>query len=117
MIIIADENIDHSLIKDLSKYHQVISIYFEKRGIDDNSIVKLAMKKENCIILTEDKDFGELVFSHHIKNISVVLLRYSFSERDLIHKIVIQLFNNSFHDLLNKFTTVTPQKIRTRILI
>ena len=116
MIIIADENIDHGLIKDLNSYHQVISIYFEKRGIDDSSIIKLALEKGNCIILTEDKDFGELVFSHHIKNISVVLLRYSFNERELVHKIVVEFFNNSSYDLPNSFTTITSQKIRTRNL-
>jgi predicted nuclease of predicted toxin-antitoxin system len=118
MVIILDENIPlqmrHKLI---ASGFKIISVFEEFRGIDDFRIIQLAQNNENAIILTEDKDFGEWVFAHHIKNISVVFLRYHFSDTKIIIQLVSNLFLERHMDLLNKFTTVTTEKIRTRDLI
>ena len=76
----------------------------------------LQNKKTNAIILTEDKDFGEWVFSHHISGLNIIFLRYHFSELADITTILIKLIKENQNTLLNKFTTVTPTKIRTREL-
>jgi predicted nuclease of predicted toxin-antitoxin system len=117
MLIIADENIPRSITESLRLLGiEVIYIYDEFRGIDDFSIIKLAKQNSNTIILTEDKDFGEWIFSHHVKGISVIFLRYHFSELPEITSILIKLISEKQNNLLNKFTTVTPTKIRTRDL-
>ncbi|WP_394330804.1 hypothetical protein [Niabella ginsenosidivorans] len=36
--------------------------------------------ENNCLLLTENKDFGEWVFAHPIKDLSVLSLRYRFTE-------------------------------------
>lgn len=73
MLIIADENIPRSIKLSLTSTGiEVVYIYDEYRGIDDFSIINLAKEKENSIILTEDKDFGEWVFSHHVTGLSVI---------------------------------------------
>lgn len=73
MIIIADENIEHLLIEKLKQYFQVISIYESYRGASDKYIAEIATR-ENAIILTEDKDFGDLVFIHNQAHLSVILI-------------------------------------------
>jgi predicted nuclease of predicted toxin-antitoxin system len=84
MIIIADENIPILLQEKLiANGFSVVSIFNDFRGITDFKIIELAQSYNNAIILTEDKDFGEWVFAHHIKNLSVVFLRYHFKETDL----------------------------------
>jgi predicted nuclease of predicted toxin-antitoxin system len=118
MVIIADENIPQFLQEKLTANgFKVLSIYNEFRGVDDLRIIRLAQENSNAIILTEDKDFGEWVFAHHINNISVIFLRYHFKESDLIFDKVIQLFLTNQVELINRFTTVTVNKIRTRALL
>jgi predicted nuclease of predicted toxin-antitoxin system len=117
MLIIADENIPRSITESLRLLGvEVIYIYDEFRGIDDFSIINLAKQKSNAIILTEDKDFGEWIFSHHVTGISVIFLRYHFSELSEITNILVKLIKEKQHNLLNKFITVTPTKIRMRDL-
>lgn len=115
MLIIADENIPRSIKISLTSIGiKVVYIYDEYRGIDDFSIINLAKQKSNSIILTEDKDFGEWIFSPHISGLSVIFLRYHFSELQLITEVLMKLIQEKQNNLLNKFTTVTPTKIRTR---
>ncbi len=117
MLIIADENIPRSITESLRLLEvEVIYIYDEFRGIDDFSIINLAKQKTNAIILTEDKDFGEWIFSHHMTGISVIFLRYHFSELSEITNVLIKLISEKQNNLLNKFITVTPTKIRMRDL-
>ncbi len=67
-MILADENIFHDIIKALRDADfEVYSIYENQRGTKDIDIVQLS-KNPPRIILTEDKDFGDLVFAHQHKN-------------------------------------------------
>lgn len=117
MLIIADENIPRSITESLRLLEvEVIYIYDEFRGIDDFGIINLAKQNTNAIILTEDKDFGEWIFSHHMTGISVIFLRYHFSELSEINNVLVKLIKEKQLNLLNKFTTVTTTKIRTRDL-
>jgi predicted nuclease of predicted toxin-antitoxin system len=115
MVILADENIEHALITKQKEHFDVISIYELHRGTSDLEIAELAAKA-NAIILTEDKDFGDLVFIHQNNHLSVILLRYTYSERNELHDVLINLLKQKSFELMGKFTTVTSKKIRTRIL-
>lgn len=42
----------------------------------DENVIQLALRYD-YILLTEDKDFGEWVFAHHIQNLNVLFLRYA----------------------------------------
>jgi predicted nuclease of predicted toxin-antitoxin system len=118
MVIIADENIPLLLQERLTlNGFEVLSIFNDFRGVNDLRIIELAQSNIDAIILTEDKDFGEWVFAHHIKNLSVVFLRYHFKESNLIFERVLQLFLTNKTNLLNRFTTVTVNKVRTRDLL
>jgi predicted nuclease of predicted toxin-antitoxin system len=113
-LIIADENIDHQIIESLRKLGiEIYSIYENERGKTDIDIVKFSRIPPR-IILTEDKDFGEMVFQNGIRNISVVFIRYSFLETNEIITTLQNLFLHSQNELFGKFTTVTTQKIRSR---
>jgi predicted nuclease of predicted toxin-antitoxin system len=72
MILLADENIHTHIIQILrSAGFSGMSIQELSKGIKDEQFIRWAID-ENLTILTEDKDFGEWVFAHHIKNISVI---------------------------------------------
>ena len=113
-MIIADENIDHSLIESIRELGiDVYSVYESNRGIRDETIIE-SSRNPPRIILTEDKDFGEWVFAHNVKGISVLFLRYHFRETEVMRLVLIKLLSERFIDLVGCFTTVTIQKIRIR---
>jgi len=73
-MILADEYIDGYLVSMLrSKNIEVCHIQDNHRGVSDKEVILLS-KNPPRIILTEDKDFGEWVYAHNEKEISVILL-------------------------------------------
>ena len=113
-MIIADENIDSKIIQAIRSIPiNTISVFEDYRGISDEDVLFLSKELEK-IILTEDKDFGEWIFAHKIKGVSVIFLRYHYSETDLIIKILKDVLKNRREKLFNKFTTITVNKIRIR---
>ncbi len=62
MKIVADENVDRRVIDWLQAVgHHVISISRENPSIIDSEVLAIA-NRERALLITEDKDFGELVF-------------------------------------------------------
>ncbi|MCY7330441.1 MAG: DUF5615 family PIN-like protein, partial [Saprospiraceae bacterium] len=62
MRFIADEGVDRSLVNFLRQFNHDV-LYFAETdcGTDDEIILDLA-KTEHRILITRDKDFGELVY-------------------------------------------------------
>ena len=115
-MILADENIDHRIIAALRAAGlEVLSIYENQRGASDEIVMELARNPPR-LLLTEDKDFGEWVFAHGVKDISVVFLRYTWPETEALIRTLLHLFNERWSDLKRAFTTVAVNKIRIRPL-
>ena len=115
-MIIADENINHRIILEIRKIPlNVISIQEEYSGISDEEVIEFS-KNPPRLIITEDKDFGEWVFAHDVRDISVIFLRYHHSQLIEIISILVSLLKQNLTQLFGKFTTITTKKIRTRIL-
>lgn len=113
-MIVADENIDHALIRAIREEGiDVHSINESNGGIRDEDVIAMSRTPPR-IILTEDKDCGEWVFAHHVRGISVLFLRYQFKETETMKRILVKLLAERITDLVGNFTTVTTQKIRTR---
>ena len=114
-MILADENIHYFIIKALRDAgFTVNSISEHSKGIKDEEVIKRAIQN-NYWLLTEDKDFGEWVFSHHVNNLSVIFLRYRFYE---YQQIAVNLVNLLQGKEIKKpaFVTLTIKKIRIRQL-
>ena len=115
-MILADENIDTSLVKRIRNAGiEINHIKTAYPGISDEQVIELSRNPAQ-LILTEDKDFGEWVYAHNQRDISVVLLRYKSNESSIIANILLGLLKERGDDLLQKFTTITPYKIRIRSL-
>ena len=114
--LLADENIDQFIISGLRNAgYTVYSVREDNAGISDAEVIDLAVEKQ-ALILSEDKDFGEWVFSHHRKTLGVILLRYQFPDRErLLNALetVLQKYGKRLHD---RFSVVTTTKIRIRDL-
>ena len=112
-MIIADENIPLPIIEYLLENSiETTSIYKEYRGISDVQIIDLAQNPPK-IILTEDNDFGDLIFAYNQKQVSVILLRYHYTEMEIISKILLKfLQNNTIEN--HSFVVISPKNIRIR---
>jgi len=75
-MIIFYENIEAHWIQLIKKSNlDYFSIRENCSGISDREVIEIAKNKKGLIV-TEDKDFGELVFSHGIEGVSVLFMRY-----------------------------------------
>ena len=116
-MLIADENIDGSFIKELRNLKlDILSIREKYPGISDEEIIDLPSATPK-IIITEDKDFGEWVFAHQRKDISVVFLRYQHKDKSEIISILKSLISKGINELTGKFITITTKKIRIREIL
>jgi len=68
MILLADENVDAPVVAALrAAGHRVDYVRELDPGIDDRAVLDLA-NATNALLLTSDKDFGELVFRRRMVN-------------------------------------------------
>jgi len=94
-----------------SSHHEVFSVYDEVRGLDDESIIEKA-NRENYVLITNDKDFGELVFRKRKPHKGVVLLRLE-DERSENKIAVLHRVLESYSDKLSdNFIIVTEKTVR-----
>ncbi|MDZ7690990.1 MAG: DUF5615 family PIN-like protein [Balneolaceae bacterium] len=113
-MIIIDENVDQWLIDKLKNYTtDLISIREDYPGISDHEVIKIA-KSNKGLVITEDKDFGELIFSYNIRGCSVILLRYGKSDFMQIEKNVFKALQYYEKNPDHFFITITSKKIRIR---
>ena len=64
MRLLADESCDFSVVRALrGAGHDVIAVAELFPSLDDSLILDLALR-EQLVLLTEDKDFGQLVYAN-----------------------------------------------------
>ena len=115
-MIILDENIERYWIDLLRKNGYIlISIAEDYPGIPDRQVIRIAQENDG-ILITEDKDFGELVFAYGFKNLSVIFLRYDQPEYHQIEDVLLKCVKKYMDSSVNKFITITKSKIRVRSL-
>ena len=74
-MIVADESVPLPVILKLrDEGHNILSIAETTPGVPDEAVLERA-NQEQALLLTEDKDFGELVFRDHRAHHGVVLAR------------------------------------------
>ena len=109
---LADECCDALIAKALlGEGYDVSGIADSATGIQDEEVIALALR-ENRILLTEDKDFGQLVYAHGCQALGVIFLRYHFPDRQEIAGRVVQLVRRLGDHLIGAFVTVQKDRIR-----
>lgn len=111
---LADEGLNYRFIKALRAEGLRVDWVKDLRpGISDFQVIEHARKKY-AFLITEDKDFGEWIFAHHIKGISVILLRYQKQdETKILHHLRNALTTDEYSSS-DQFITITRDKIRKR---
>jgi predicted nuclease of predicted toxin-antitoxin system len=116
MRFLADENFPRPALEALRKAGwDVMSIAEECPGVPDEDVAKLCAGQQR-ILLTFDKDFGELVFLRGLSTGSgVVLFRITPASPDDAAEMALALVQSQ-PDLAGSFCVVTRDRIRIRPL-
>lgn len=117
MDFLANENFPLSSIKLLRNAgHNVASVIEETPGAKDLDILKRA-RRENRIILTFDRDYGELIYRHgsFIPG-GVVYFRFDPSTSEEAAKILSKTLKEGKVSILGKFTVIERDRMRQRTL-
>jgi predicted nuclease of predicted toxin-antitoxin system len=116
MRFLADENFPRPALEALRKAGwEVVSIAEECPGVPDEDVAALCAAQER-ILLTFDKDFGELVFRRGLPAGSgVVLFRLTPDSPAEAAEVALALVQ-SHPDLTGSFCVVTRDRIRIRPL-
>ena len=94
-----------------SEKHEVFSVFEQWRGVSDNEIIEKC-QNEDYILITFDKDFGEMVFRNQKVHNGIILLR---CEPNILKKrieVLNKLIQNYSDSLQNNFVVVTNDKVR-----
>ena len=95
------------------KGHNVFSVYEQARGLSDEEIIAKAFK-ENYILLTNDKDFGELVIRQQKQHKGVVILRLKDERSNNKIKVIDKLLEKYGEKIPNKLVIVTEKVVRIK---
>ena len=91
--------------------HEVFSVYDEARGMEDGDIITKAFR-ENWILLTSDKGFGEKVYREGHPHRGVIVLRLKNERASKKIETIQQLLEGYSDQLANQFVVVTETQVR-----
>ena len=91
--------------------HNVVSVYSEARGMSDDEVVQKSYEEDRMLI-TCDKDFGDLVFRGRRSHKGVVLLRLNDERPAAIIRVLGRLFDDYGDRLAGRFVVVTDDQTR-----
>jgi hypothetical protein len=65
------------------------------------------------VLITEDRDFGELVFARAYSSAGVLLVKFRGRARESKPNAVVEAIEKKQNSLRNGFTIVEPGRVRT----
>lgn len=114
MNLLADEGVDRPIVEQLRQDgHNVLYIAEMSPGIDDDVILAQA-NASNALLLTLDKDFGELVFRQGLVHAGVILIRLAGLQPTTKAQLVATVLGERGIELLNAFSVIAPGSVRIR---
>jgi predicted nuclease of predicted toxin-antitoxin system len=113
---LAEESCDFAAVRALrTAGFDVLSVAEASAGADDERVIALALR-ERRILLTEDKDFRQLVFAAGSKCLGVMLIRFPASARSTVAARMLELVRKHADRLTGGFVVLQPERIRISVL-
>jgi predicted nuclease of predicted toxin-antitoxin system len=112
MRFLADESCDFAVVRALrAAGHDATAVVEECPGISDDEVIQIAIQKER-VVLTEDKDFGWLVFASTGGNASVIFIRFPMQARSMLPETVVEFVKRAGDKLMGSYAVIEPGRIR-----
>ena len=112
MKLLADESVDFGLVRALRAARFDVQAVVElEPGISDTEVARRAYA-DGRLLLTEDKDFGQLVYASGASAHGVMFLRFPAASRLEMISSVVDVLERFSDRLAGHFVVVQPGKIR-----
>ena len=112
MNFLADESCAAPVIQALREAgHDVLAIAEIAAGASDDQVLERAVREER-VLITEDLDFGNLVFARGRSAAGVILVRFRASVRRAKPATVVEAIFRLGSRLRNAFVVVEPGRVR-----
>lgn len=112
--IVADESVDYQIVKTLRQVgYSLLAIVEISPSISDAEVLKMAVEN-NALLLTEDKDFGELVYRLGMKHCGILLIRLIEYASEEKAKVTVSAVQKHYDELKNAFAVLDENKLRIR---
>lgn len=114
MRLLADEGVEQYLVAALrSLGHEVEYVAECAPGMLDEDVLSMD-RVGGAVLITNDKDFGELVFKQRAANAGVMLLRLAGVPREEKIALVMQAVVRHGGELLGAFSVISRAALRIR---
>lgn len=112
MRFLADESCDHRIVRALrAAGHDVRAVSDLSPRAADTEVIALAAR-EARLVLTEDRDFGQLVYAHGQPTRGVIYLRYAIALQRQIARDIVNLVAQRGESLAGCFVVMQPGRVR-----
>jgi predicted nuclease of predicted toxin-antitoxin system len=116
MRFLADENVSRLLIERLrAGGFEVLSVAETSSGAPDRTVLDAAAA-EGCILITEDRDFGELIIRQRLEVRGMILLELDRLSNASEAEVVAEVVAGHGDKLFGNLVVVEPGRIRIRPL-
>lgn len=110
--IVADESVDFRIVVQLRQIGlTVYAIVEQQPSIKDEEVLSIA-NENDALLITEDKDFGELVFRLQLPHRGILLIRIADVQEKIVS--VVRTIAKYHAELLNKFSVINGNKLRIK---
>lgn len=114
MNFLVDEGVDVQIVQRLRRDGHTVEYVAEMGpGLSDAAILELAIRS-SALLITADKDFGDLVFRQRRVMTGIMLIRLAgLAPSDKADTVADAIREHSAH-LSGAFTVITPRSVRIR---
>ncbi|MEN6337027.1 MAG: DUF5615 family PIN-like protein [Phycisphaerales bacterium] len=114
MNILADESVDGPIVARLRRDgHRVEFVAEMSPGISDDEVLNYANSRQ-ALLMTTDKDFGELVFRLRRASFGVVLIRLAGLSPTSKAHLVSETLGSHAEKMADSFTVISSGAVRIR---
>jgi len=109
---LADENIHADMVESSTGYD--VSYAAETMSGDPDEILLATACREKRILVTDDKDFGELVFHRRLASQGIILIRLSSPRIEYRLRRLAEVWSAIESQLEGRFIVIGDKKVRIR---
>jgi predicted nuclease of predicted toxin-antitoxin system len=114
MNLVADESVDRSIVIRLRQEGHDVHYVAESAPSTTDDVLLEHANSRKCILMTADKDFGELVFRLGRVSQGVILLRLAGLSASLKAQVVSEALQMHEQEMPRAFTVISAGMVRIR---